>query len=70
MKHSSTRHLPTRRNFLKGVAATGGAAALLAANASPLVDPGSPLTPVSGGDKHKQGYRLTPHIRDYYQSLR
>jgi len=70
VKHSSTRHVPTSRNFLKGVAATGGAAVLLAANATPLVEPGSQLTPVPGEDKPKQGYRLTPHIRDYYQTLR
>ena len=69
MKRSSMRHLPTRRDFLKGVAATGGATALLAANAAPLIEPDSPLTPVQSGDGHKQGYRLTPHIRDYYRTL-
>jgi len=62
--------LTTRRNFLKGLAATGGATVLLAANASPLIEPGTPLTPVQSGDGHRPGYRLTRHIRDYYQTLR
>ncbi|HHH43600.1 MAG TPA: twin-arginine translocation signal domain-containing protein [Gammaproteobacteria bacterium] len=70
MKRSDTHHSTTRRDFLKGLAATGGATALLAANAAPLIEPGSPLTPVQTDDGHGQGYRLTRHIRDYYQTLR
>ena len=69
MKRSNMHYLTTRRDFLKGLAATGGATALLVANASPLIEPGSSLTPVQTGDGHRQGYHLTRHIRDYYQTL-
>jgi hypothetical protein len=63
-------HSLARRHFLKGVLATGGATALMVANASSLVDPARPLTIVTNRDNPSRGYRLTPHIRDYYQSLR
>ncbi len=70
MKRLNTSYSTARRHFLKGVLATGGATALMVANASTQIDPASPLTAVSNQDNPPPGYRLTPHIRDYYQSLR
>jgi hypothetical protein len=70
MTRLNTTYSTARRHFLKGVLATGGATALVVANASGLVDPAHPLTAVPDRDKPSPGYRLTPHIRDYYRSLR
>jgi len=57
--------LPQRRQFLKGVVATGGGLAL-ALQARPSAastdDDTTPATP--------QGYRLTQHIQTYYQTLK
>lgn len=62
-----TKHSQRRRHFLCGAlaASAGVAAAMLAPKT---------VTAVSGGDERplpdqaKQGYRLTPHIADYYKS--
>jgi nitrous oxide reductase len=58
-----------RRNFLKGVALTGTAAAVAAATGSALAG-----TPAETGAKQpagaKRGYRVTPHIAEYYEKAR
>jgi len=57
----------SRRNFLKQVVKVGAGTALLAASgtASSL---DAPLEPVgsSAGNKSR-GYRVTPHVRTYYE---
>jgi hypothetical protein len=58
-----------RRKFLKGVVAAGGAttAAVIAGGTLAGTDSDSaPDKPVAA----KQGYRETPHIRDYYRLAR
>ena len=58
-----------RRRFLMGVLATGGVSALVASRAETLL-PEPPPRRSSEDDGAAHGYRVTPHIRDYYQSLR
>ena len=57
----------TRRDFLKGVVITGGAAALgLGAAPAPAVQGDA-----AGSDpRAPSGYRETRHVRDYYRSAR
>ena len=58
-----------RRNFLKGMAAAGGAAALtLAARNAPGAGTDVGSKP-EGGAKSK-GYRRTPHVDAFYASTR
>ncbi len=60
---------PERRSFMKGLAAAGGAVAL-----GGLTD----VTNAAGEEARAEtrqasnasGYRETPHIRDYYRTLR
>lgn len=65
----SQKSKQSRREFLKGAVATGGAAAIVvstgstAAIASEKVAEANPL-------KKEKGYRETQHIRDYYNSAR
>ena len=61
----------SRRGFLRGVAVAGGAAAASAvvsktANAGVSAAEG---TPKENEQQHK-GYRVTPHILDYYEKAR
>jgi len=60
---------PERRSFMKGMAAAGGAAVLagLADEADAASDQGTAQT---RGQSNTGGYRLTPHVRDYYRTLR
>lgn len=59
----------TRREFLKGVAAAGGAAALGAWSTGAVAD--TERTPaVQGASPEPKGYRVTQHIRDYYRVAR
>lgn len=56
-----------RRQFLKGVAATGTAAAVAAAAGPAFAQmPAEPSTEHHG----KRGYRLTAHIAQYYGKAR
>ncbi len=54
--------VPSRRDFLKTVVVTGGAAALGAGTA--LADIRDEQQP--GVSSEEAGYRATRHIRDYY----
>lgn len=58
----------TRRGFLRNSAIIGGAAAAgtLAGAASGHVEE----TAAARGTGKKQGYRETPHIREYYEKAR
>jgi len=65
------KHLdrPERRRFLQGMIALGGTSALLAVGGTVQAKAGAPVA-----DQQAQapsgGYRLTPHINDYYRTLR
>lgn len=59
-----------RRGFLKGAAIVGGAAAVSTLSQGVSADTQIVEKPAkAGGDKPK-GYRLTPHIREYYEKAR
>lgn len=61
----------SRRGFLKGVAATGGAvaaSAVVSETANSAVPPESKAEQ-GAQDTHK-GYHVTPHILDYYEKAR
>ena len=65
------KHLdrPERRRFLQDMVALGGTTALLAVGGTAQANVGAP-----GADPKAEtpsgGYRLTPHINDYYRTLR
>jgi hypothetical protein len=65
------KHLdrPERRRFLHDMVALGGTTALLAVGGTVQANAGAsvsdPLAETPSG-----GYRLTPHINDYYRTLR
>ncbi|MCG6885748.1 MAG: twin-arginine translocation signal domain-containing protein [Proteobacteria bacterium] len=65
MKKPKQKWSRTRRDFLRDAAATGGMAAIAA------IAPGSVAAqsdePQAPDDKGK-GYRLTPHILEYYKT--
>ena len=55
-----------RRRFLKGLAAAGGATAMVVATGTAVAAP--EVAPVSKPED--AGYHETPHIRTYYQKAR
>lgn len=57
----------SRRNFLKGTAATG-AGALLATGIAKAVAGDTPDKKETNNEAVNEGYRLTEHIRDYYRT--
>ncbi len=62
----SDKTAASRRRFLQGMATAGGAAAVAVAAKSVAA-------PIEIEDKPQtvsQGYRVTPHIRDYYKTTR
>lgn len=55
----------TRRNFLKGAATAGGAGVVLASAPATVLAQGSG----PGAEQTSEaGYRLTPHILEYYRT--
>lgn len=59
-----------RRGFMKGLATAGGAAAasgLVSETANAMV---AKATAESGAEPKSEGYRLTPHILEYYEKAR
>lgn len=67
MKSSIDKVQQSRRGFLKGVAAVGGGAVVVAATQNAIagtLDEAVPVTPAS------KGYHLTPHIETYYEKAR
>lgn len=56
--------LETRRRFLVGMAAGGGAAAL------GLATPSASAAESPGGERRPAGYRETDHVREYYRTAR
>lgn len=65
MKQKSNK---SRREFLKGTVAAGGAAAVVAATGSGTVIAAEKVETLN--PNKEKGYQETQHIRDYYDSLR
>lgn len=59
----------TRREFLKGMAAAGGAAALGTWSAGTAADT-EQVSATRESPSESKGYRVTQHIRDYYRVAR
>ena len=67
VKSVKTAKLKDRRDFLKNAAVAGGVSAIAVASS------GSQAATVEQEEsevKTEKGYRLTQHIRDYYDSAR
>ncbi len=58
----------SRRDMLRGAATTGGMAALAVMAPGSVAAQSSEAQAPEGGDRQK-GYRLTPHIIEYYKSI-
>ena len=59
----------SRREFLKGAVAAGGAAAVVVSTGSTAAVTNEKVETLSTSNKAK-GYQETQHIRDYYNSTR
>ena len=66
------KHLdkPERRNFMKGLAAAGGAVALGGLTESKDAAGEEAPGETGGAAAGAKGYRLTPHVNDYYRTLK
>ena len=61
----------SRRDFLlKGIAAVGGAATLVAAGKSGAIEPPEVKAKPAAAAPQVKGYRETAHIREYYDRAR
>ena len=65
MTRKSRSKTEERRNFLKTLAAAGGATAAVAISGQAAASPEPDLASEATEDR---GYRETPHIRKYYRS--
>ena len=65
------KHLdkPERRSFMKGLAAAGGAVALGGLTEAKDAAGEEASGETRGATAEARGYRLTPHINDYYRTL-
>jgi len=63
MKQKLVSHRTERRNFFKNAALLGGAAVLAVMGKRAGAKPSPDLSDKS----RSRGYRLTPHIRKYYE---
>jgi nitrous oxide reductase len=59
-----------RRGFLKGAAIVGGAAAVSTLSQGVTADTQIVEKPANAADDEPKGYRMTPHIREYYEKAR
>ncbi|MGD8309013.1 MAG: hypothetical protein PVG98_06185 [Chromatiales bacterium] len=59
-----------RRTFLRGLAGAGAATTALALAGGAVGDAGEPESAQSEAQPEREGYRLTPHIRTYYDKAR
>lgn len=60
-----------RRGFLKGAAIVGGAAAVSTLSQGVTADTQIVEKPAAKtADDEPKGYRMTPHIREYYEKAR
>lgn len=55
-----------RRTFLRGLAGAGAATTALALAGGAVGDTGEPETTRSEAQPERKGYRVTAHIRTYY----
>jgi hypothetical protein len=70
MDRPSENRQKGRRTFLKTIALLGGSAAVLAARKGFAAKPSVNRKPSGESAVPSQGYRLTPHIRKYYERAR
>ncbi len=68
MRRKSSHGKASRREFLKGMAVVSGAATLALAAKGGAAKVGADGEPVS--QPEPRGYRLTPHIKEYYEKAR
>lgn len=68
MTRKSQPTQPSRRKFLKDIAVAGGAAAVAASTVTARAAEGGP--PPAVDESTDRGYRLTPHVRRYYEKAR
>lgn len=61
---------PSRRTFLKGVVAAGGTASVLAAGSAAVAEVEQAPVADNTAKAQAKGYRLTPHIAEYYKKAR
>jgi nitrous oxide reductase len=59
-----------RRGFLKGAAIVGGATAVSTLSQSVTADAQTGDDPARTADDKPKGYRMTAHIREYYEKAR
>ncbi len=59
-----------RRGFLKGAAIVGGAAAVSTLSQGVTADTQIVDKPARAADDESKGYRMTPHILEYYEKAR
>jgi len=60
------KYVPQRRWFFRRVAVLGGSCVLLPRTGGPAA---GEMSSGTRSDARKKGYRLTPHIRKYYETL-
>ena len=70
MDKPSEKRQKSRRTFLKTIALLGGSAAVLAARKGHGANPSVKRKPSGESAVPSQGYRLTPHVRKYYERAR
>ena len=69
MSNTETEHRANRRSLLKGLAVAGTAVTAAAAGAAGIAQPDeTPSAPT--GTAQAKGYRLTPHVEEYYRKAR
>ena len=69
MSNTDNQHKASRRSLLKGLAVAGTAATAAAAGAATVATRDSAPSTPDATPQHK-GYRLTPHIEEYYRKAR
>ena len=65
----SDKHDSSKRAFLRGSAAVGATAGLVAATPAVASTPAAEAAPVAE-KVEKKGYRLTKHVSDYYRTAK
>ena len=64
----SDKHDSSRRAFLRGSAAVGATAGLVAATPAVASTPAEEVATDTAETPKKKGYRLTKHVSDYYRT--
>jgi len=68
MSRKSRTYTEDRRNFLRQLAAAGGATAAVALTGSQAL--AAPEPDAKSAESEPRGYHETPHIRTYYRTAR